>query len=310
MNLWQKSVEKIRLSKNKSKSRFAMKILSQIQPVSTNGVDLGDIETTIAVRGPLGLEFETDYYNKHAVIKRINPNGIVAQFNPMLVPGMIIIAINGRSVFNIGFNETMKLLKTSPRPLRLGLRFSDVHYRMHQTFEYEKAHVIQSPPQEEGNDSFTRHFSGKSIGMTLDFIKNRLKVRSIDPGSLASTDCRIKPGLIIDAINNKKVDTDNIEQSISFLKACLLAGGVNLRFREDAVDVIAQLKQMIRREVQQHIATRLMIHELTRTPIENIKIEFALPELSSSNFTSHLIRILEFEKRGHQRHKEILASLQ
>jgi hypothetical protein len=77
--------------------------------------------------GSLGLELETGIGPQTTVIKRLQPGGQGSKKG--LTVGRVLVAINGESVINVTFRQTMWQLKRAMRPLVLRFRKAEAFHR-------------------------------------------------------------------------------------------------------------------------------------------------------------------------------------
>ncbi|KAJ0407273.1 hypothetical protein P43SY_008048 [Pythium insidiosum] len=69
----------------------------------------------------LGLELETDFYGRHAVVKRVKPGSVaIALADTYIKRGHVVVAVNGRDLSRLSFAEVLQELRhaTPPRVIR------------------------------------------------------------------------------------------------------------------------------------------------------------------------------------------------
>jgi hypothetical protein len=86
--------------------------------------------------GSLGLELETGIGPQTTVIKRLQPGGQASKKG--LTVGRVLVAINGESVINVTFRQTMWQLKRAMRPLVLRFRKAEAFHRGQRERELSK----------------------------------------------------------------------------------------------------------------------------------------------------------------------------
>lgn len=65
----------------------------------------------------LGIDLETDFYGQHAVIKRVQRGSAAFALSKDFVrPGHVVVAVNGRDLSRLSFQEVVAALKTAPPP--------------------------------------------------------------------------------------------------------------------------------------------------------------------------------------------------
>ncbi|GLE02639.1 hypothetical protein PINS_up011480 [Pythium insidiosum] len=65
----------------------------------------------------LGLELETDFYGRHAVVKRVKPGSVAfALANTYLQRGHIVVAVNGRDLSSLSFSDVLRELRNAAAP--------------------------------------------------------------------------------------------------------------------------------------------------------------------------------------------------
>ncbi|ETW10326.1 hypothetical protein, variant 1 [Aphanomyces invadans] len=98
----------------------------------TDEVCLYDIEFSGAAA--IGIQFETDFYGNHAIVKAVESEGAarnVVRYNERGKPtcivqkGHIVVAVNGKDVSNLPFQEVMLAIKATTGATSRVLRFLD-----------------------------------------------------------------------------------------------------------------------------------------------------------------------------------------
>jgi hypothetical protein len=65
---------------------------------------------------PLGIELETDFYGNHAVVKYIKRGSVAYSLSKVIQPGHIVVAVNGKDLSKLSFQEVLVELKTAEAP--------------------------------------------------------------------------------------------------------------------------------------------------------------------------------------------------
>ncbi|KAF0754568.1 hypothetical protein AaE_005276, partial [Aphanomyces astaci] len=100
---------------------------------ATDDIDdvcLYDIE--FSGSGPIGIQFETDFYGNHAIVKAVVAGGaaskvIAQQDKPTCIvqAGHMVVAVNGKDVSNESFRAVMESIKATTGTSSRILRFLD-----------------------------------------------------------------------------------------------------------------------------------------------------------------------------------------
>lgn len=72
----------------------------------------------------LGIDLETDFYGKHTVVKHVRRGSVAYALSKTFIrPGHVVVAVNGRDLSHLGFEQVLRELKaaaveTAPRVIR------------------------------------------------------------------------------------------------------------------------------------------------------------------------------------------------
>jgi hypothetical protein len=87
----------------------------------------------------MGLTLESGYSKKYAVVKRIEPNSVLRKFKE-LVPGQVLVGINGEYVVGFEFDYVMWILKQAPRPIVLRFQSFEAYHASNKGLEKEEGY--------------------------------------------------------------------------------------------------------------------------------------------------------------------------